>query len=905
MTHRIWFRLSLLSAALFALVPLAGAAQTHTPYSISMRSQPFQPLPINHPQAGPVLDLTSSVGTSTRVPIDFPVRFFDQDYPRVYICPQGFIEFQDTGSWTFTNTIFPSSAVPNNGIISPWWDDLYFNFTGHTGHVKLQMLGSAPGRTLVVEWRAPHFTTSARNSYAHFQVWLYEGSSTIEFHYGTIDPNTAWTASMGLESFGAGFGYQVPGANGSICNPSCGDAHWLTNTVVTFSQGPELQISQVTGATEAFAGLPMQMSARVTNIGGKPAENFTVRFYISPTRQLGPQSIELMTLDGDLRSLDPQQSTVFEASPRLPITLDEGQYYIIAEADPHRVVPETNRGDNFSAFGPFTIGIRAPNLVVNWVDAPDVLRPGETTSIRWSTANIGNLGAVDIHYVVRLASANTNSPVWPVIGSGSIPALEMEQVKVLTTEVAIPEDAEPGVRYVTVEINPNRAVFEHVYADNFGISAQAMVALADVVVLTEKLPPAQLAGHYNVRLRAMGAFGAPTWRVAEGSSLPPGLSLVEEVGQSGEVATFLEGIPSRAGEFSFAVEVRSGDLRATWQYTLEVLPPSRDLRVVTGHLAEGAFGFPYEDRLMAIGGVPPYTWELVKGELPLGVMLRSDGALSGRPEQDGTFRFTVRVRDDEGRQAAEDLELHVASPSTLTCVTRRLEPLAFGESVQIQLHAAGGQRDAQGGYLWTSVDTAWLATEIGEETTYRKEPPPGLQLTDDGVITGKPSAFGSFLWTVNVRDATGSEVPCSVRFDVPRDRGLTVVTRRLPTAVAGRSYRTQLEASGGDGQLTWSEYGGSRVLDELGLSFDATGSLSGTIPLSVLQGESEREFTLTVRVKDQFNRIGVGVVTLTVREPGANDVKTVADEGGCQAGSGTATPWALALLCLALLRRRR
>src|SRR5690606_18975843 len=114
------------------------------------------------------------------------------------------------------------------------------------------------------------------------------------------------------------------------------------------------------------------------------------------------------------------------------------------------------------------------------------------------------------------------------------------------------------------------------------------------------------------------------------------------------------------------------------------------------------------------------------------------------------------------------------------------------------------------------------------------------------------------------------------------------VTQRLPTAVAGRMYRAQIEATGGDGELTWSEYGGGRVLDDLELFFDATGALVGTPPLSLLQGESEKEFAITMRVRDAANRIGVGVVTLTVKAPGQKETTTKDEDVGCQTGSGGA-----------------
>ena len=889
-------RLSLLIFGIFfASIPFVSLAQT--PYAVSVRTEPFQPLPIG---GGTMTthNWSSSDEGSVSIQLPFTVRFFDEEKSQLFLSTNMFASWQTTNA--YSNTTLPSSGTPND-LMAVWWDDN----TCDSHPLKTQILGTAPSRIFVAEWNCRRLGGSSTDN-IQAQLWLYENSSTIEFRYGQFNSSGSISATMGIENADGSIGYNVPSAaTGNTCGNSCTQTDWHTNGVVTFSQGPELRVTAVESVAEGFAGLFVPISATVQNVGGKPAENFTVRFYINSVPQLTSDAIELATLDGDLRTLQPMEPpTTFETRVRLPITLEEGVWYLLAEADPYRVVPESNRGDNVGVFGPFVIGIRAANLVVDWVDAPDLAAPGEDILVRWSASNRGNLDATLVNYRVVLHSTSFPTPVARELGTGGIPDLPMDARWVEETTVRLPADLEPGVYFVGVELDPERGVFEHERSDNYLASNPVVVSAENLVIVTDELPVAEFGGHYHVRLLAVGGDGTYDWGVKEGSTLPPGLRLKEELGQNG-MATFLEGVPSHVGHFEFDLEVWSAGYRAEKHLVLEVEEPGTELRIVTGNLAEGAFGFPYEDRLMAIGGVPPYTWELAKGRLPAGVTLRSDGVLSGRPEQDGTFTFTVRVRDDEGRQAAEDLELHVASPSTLTCVTRRLEPLAFGESVQIQLHAAGGQRDAQGGYLWTSVDTAWLATEIGEETTYRKEPPPGLQLTDDGVITGKPSAFGSFLWTVNVRDATGSEVPCSVRFDVPRDRGLTVVTRRLPTAVAGRSYRTQLEASGGDGQLMWSEYGGSRVLDELGLSFDATGSLSGTIPLSVLQGESEREFTLTMRVKDEYNRIGVGVVTLTVREPGANDVKTVADEGGCQAGSGTATPWALALLCLALLRRRR
>src|SRR5690606_40048676 len=59
--------------------------------------------------------------------------------------------------------------------------------------------------------------------------------------------------------------------------------------------------------------------------------------------------------------------------------------------------------------------------------------------------------------------------------------------------------------------------------------------------------------------------------------------------------------------------------------------------------------------------------------------LRSDGVLSGRPQEDGQFEFLVRVTDDQGRQTTKTLVLNVSPPAALTCVTQELPQLAVGE----------------------------------------------------------------------------------------------------------------------------------------------------------------------------------------------------------------------------------
>jgi len=201
-----------------------------------------------------------------------------------------------------------------------------------------------------------------------------------------------------------------------------------------------------------------------------------------------------------------------------------------------------------------------------------------------------------------------------------------------------------------------------------------------------------------------------------------------------------------------------------------------------------------------------------------------------------------------------------------------------------------------------------VAEELGE-VSGKVEDDLGLILEHNGIVHGEPKLFGTYLWTMRVDDDTPGApgVDCPILVRIPHDRGLTVVTQNLPVAIAGRSYRAQLEAVGGDGEIKWSEYGASHLLEDvLGLRFDATGSLVGTPPVGVLQGDDEREFSIMLRAQDERGRIGIGVVNLVVKAaPERRAEPRVEDDVGCQAGGGGPMGGLVLLVGLALLRRRR
>lgn len=887
-----------LMLGVFFAVPFGAVAQA--PYSVGMRPEAFQPLPLAGGTETTYPSTTSNGDQWVQhIPLPFSVRFFDVEKSDLYVSSNGWISFDATTNSSHSNAAIPTAAAPNN-LIAPFWDDLGCD------SLKSQILGTAPARTVIVEF--PCYRWSTRTSTMEMQVWLFEGSSTIEIHYGAI-AGTNWNATMGIENATGSTGYWIPSkATGANCTNNCAPSDWHANSVVVFSQGPELRVAEVHGQAEGFAGVPMGVRAVIQNVGGEPASDFTVRFWVSPTPSITAESMELLTLDGDVRSLDPQGRTTYEAEVRLPAELEEGSWYILAEADPRKAVPETNRGDNVGAFGPFVVGIRAPNLVGGYVEVSDErIAPGGEASVRFEAANLGNLPATRVPYRISLSRHPYVNSASVVVASGRIDGIPaQESITWDHGPLTLPKDLVAGYYYLAVSLDPDREIFEHDRSDNVALSFPILVGDDDLVIVMDELPPATIEGHYSVRLDAAGGDGVVVWSLREGETLPPGLSLVVEEGADGAPVTFLRGIPSSVGTFAFVLRAYSGGVAAERSFRLEVVGATYALSVTNQVLAHAAFGFAYREELMAVGGRPPYAWSVAKGNLPQGILLSEDGILAGSPSVDGAFPVTVRVVDANGAAASAVLELRVSPPSRLTCVTRELPEMHLGERIRADLLAAGGAKRAGGSpYVWSPGVSVRLATGVGQEPKDFSGPPPGLELRE-GRVSGTPLEIGDYIWSVELRDAAGGFVACPIRVRVPADRGLTAITQTVPTAIAGRSYEVQLDAVGGDAPYAWAELGDGRVLERLGLSFaEEGGLLRGTPPSEVLEGESARDFSFLVRVRDRANRVGIAPMTIRVEMPPSRTPAAEEPKKGCQAAAGAPSAWALSVLGLLLLGARR
>jgi|GEM_PF-7060843 len=91
---------------------------------------------------------------------------------------------------------------------------------------------------------------------------------------------------------------------------------------------------------------------------------------------------------------------------------------------------------------------------------------------------------------------------------------------------------------------------------------------------------------------------------------------------------------------------------------------NQPLMIVTPSLSQGEVGQFFNQTIVASGGMSPYNFVRLSGNIPSGLRLSTNGALSGTPTVSGTFQFTVRVSDHSTpiEQASRSYTMAVNQP---------------------------------------------------------------------------------------------------------------------------------------------------------------------------------------------------------------------------------------------------
>lgn len=445
---------------------------------------------------------------------------------------------------------------------------------------------------------------------------------------------------------------------------------------------------------------------------------------------------------------------------------------------------------------------------------------GGTSPLQITTTSLP-AGLTGQSYQTQIKASGGVAPYTWAIASGSLPnGINLDTSGVLSgTPVA------KGTFNITVQVQDS---VSRTASQSLSISVTSGLA-----IVTTSLPQGTWYKPYTSVMQGAGGVAPYQWSLASGSGpLPSGITL-------GWFGAF-NGTTTAAGTYNITVQLQDGlGDTATKQFSLVIV---NSLVVTSGVLPIAIAGQPYTTQLQAAGGTGALSWDLPPGSFPLpdGLTLSTSGLLSGTVNSSsyGTFSVQARVSDATGATDTANLLLSVAQP--LQIVTTTLADGNVGIQYFQGLSGSGGLFGA--GFQWS------LASGSGPL-------PPGLNLSQYGLLAGTPTAPGTFPITVELRDLSGQDVTRDLSLLIKND--VVVTSSTLQYGIVNQPYQDILAAVGGTPPYTWSATG-----LPAGLSASSSGGVSGA-------PAQDGTFVFSVQATDSSvpKKMGTANVTVLVRTP--------------------------------------
>ncbi len=408
--------------------------------------------------------------------------------------------------------------------------------------------------------------------------------------------------------------------------------------------------------------------------------------------------------------------------------------------------------------------------------------------------------AVGVPYSTEFRASNGTAPYRYAITAGALP-----------TGLTLAEDGrlsgtptvEGGFDFTVTATDSSTVFGPLTLSKNFSL----LVGPTKLVLETQVLPTATEQTPYSARFVVVG--GTPPYRfeLVEGI-LPPGLTLNAD----GTITGTLSQLPDSDGfarQYFFEFKVIDAEDRSEifhGEITAFRLRPSLSPNAVPA----GVSAMPYQVDFTVAGGVAPYRLDF-DGPLPAGLSFDAAiGRLGGTPTQTGRFEFQIRVTDARDDFLIYSYVLNIATP-TIALTPGSVPAGTAGVAYSQTFVAVGGVAP----YLYSVGDRDGGVL------------PPGLSLSDAGVLSGTPTMPGTFTFSIVAVDSTGGIAATVARQYTMSVSAPTISISpvTLPNGTRLLIYGQTLSASGGNAPYSFTVSAGGLPA---GLTLNPTGVLSGT-----------------------------------------------------------------------------
>jgi hypothetical protein len=474
--------------------------------------------------------------------------------------------------------------------------------------------------------------------------------------------------------------------------------------------------------------------------------------------------------------------------------------------------------------------------------------PGPLTVISASPLLVGTVGSAYSQSLI--ATGGTTPYTWSLVsGAGSLP----EGLTLNSTGIISGTPTATGISNFTVRVT-----------DAAGGAAQKALSITvttgsvqyDSQFVSQSAPATlQPNQAFSINIKWLNT-GTETWdgsrgmvvrsqnpadNITWGGNTVPLIFFTVPPGQQLDL-TFTAFAPRASGTYNFQWQLYQDGVgffgQVSANLSIVVGDGSSSPAITSAASMEAVKGLAFSYPLAASGGTPPLTWSIVSGALPVGLNLNpSSGLLAGTPTVAGVSPATVQVTDAQSRTAQRVITITVMPPP-VEVITSSLPAAHQGSAFSYQLSAIGGTPP----YTWAVTSGA---------------PPAGLSVgSATGIISGVPTAAGSFSFTVDATDSESRSARkiLSVRVMTP----LLIQAASSVEGLKGSSFSYQLIAAGGTPPYTWLIASGALPA---GVTLNAaTGLISGTPSVS-------GTFAITIGIRDQAAVSATATVQIKVIDP--------------------------------------
>jgi len=376
---------------------------------------------------------------------------------------------------------------------------------------------------------------------------------------------------------------------------------------------------------------------------------------------------------------------------------------------------------------------------------------------------------------------------------------------------------------------------------------------------------AQFQQFVPLSVLAMGGVQPLTFTLT-GGSLPFGLRLHPQTGQIVGSATVI-------GSYPATITIQdsySPPELVSEQVTIQVIPPG--LLIANSVPRQILLNRPFSGKVVAVGGIPPYTFTMTSGSLPAGLSSidPSSGQFSGTPSTLGPSFFSVSVADSSSPplSASTNFGITVGSPigrndtpatatpigngTIFATISPYIDPPTTplpgdndyyklvslsGTTVHVETFAQRAWSsnpldtvieivDGNGSQLGTCRQPGVTSTIFTSACVNDDLPsPPTTDSALDFQVPGATNTATTFY--VHVLDWRGDARPdMNYQLEVTGlVAPLSIQSNPLAPAARGLSYSQQLVAANGIGNVAWSMSSGSLPP---GLTLNSAGAITGS-----------------------------------------------------------------------------